>query len=64
MPPAAHRTLAGPAGSVYTLCLLLGMLLTVIGLATVAISRAGVKTTSDALDWGDAKALALSAVEH
>jgi len=42
----------------------LGTILTIIGLGSLAATRAGTQTTSDSADWSEAKVLAFAAVDH
>lgn len=51
-------------GSVYLLVLGLSMLVTVIGLGSVAVSRLTARTVSEGKDFTDARMLAFSAAEH
>lgn len=51
-------------GSIYLLVLGLSMVLTLIGVATLASVRVGSRAMTDSQDWVEAKSLAESAAEH
>ena len=42
----------------------LGTILTIIGLGSLAVTRAGTRATNDSADWSEAKVLAFAAVDH
>ena len=51
-------------GSTYIAALGLGLILTIVGIAIVALSRVGTRSMRDTGDWAKAQQLALSAAEH
>ncbi|MFB3892487.1 MAG: hypothetical protein ACE15C_10750 [Phycisphaerae bacterium] len=66
-PAGTRRRRAGDCGrrgSVYLLVLGTAVILTVIGLAAVAISRVSIRSAAGAEDWAEAQTLAFSGAEH
>jgi type II secretory pathway component PulK len=63
---ASPNTVVSPRrrGSAYVMVLVLGIILAVIGAASVAVSRGTMRTMTDSKDWGEAQSLAFSGVEH
>ena len=66
--PATARSSArinhGRRGSTYIAALGLGLILTIVGIAIVALSRVGTRSMRDTGDWAKARQLALSGAEH
>ncbi|MEI7834874.1 MAG: hypothetical protein WCK05_00510 [Planctomycetota bacterium] len=63
---ASPNTAGSPRrrGSAYVMVLVLGIILAVIGAASVAVSRGTMRTMTDSRHWGEAQSLAFSGVEH